>query len=81
MVYPEIGDAALPQLTVVVLSTTPSSSAAASVRILKVDPGSYVSFSALLRHWSSCISARVLSLRSMRSSSVLSCTVEKSFRS
>ena len=36
-----------------------------------------MSFSALLRHWSSCISASVFSPRAMRSCRVWSCTAEE----
>ena len=45
------------------MSTTPSSSAMARVIILKVEPGSYVSESALLRHIS-CCAAAIISARS-----------------
>ena len=80
MVWPEMFTEPL-QLTVVFMSMSPSSSAADRVRILKVEPGSYVSFSALLRHWSCWASPSSSSPRSIRSCSVLSVTVEKSFRS
>ena len=45
------------------MSTTPSSSAMASVMILKVEPGSYVSEMALFLHWS-CWAAAMSSARS-----------------